>query len=213
MTGLEVRSRVLIVVALILVSGSILVFRRRQNQASGTGGRISRPKSVWLAIAVFDWFLLAPILGFDPNVPGPLRAIFLTFSGLMWARGLAELFLLYVTKSWRPPYGIAHDALCMAALAGLTLWYRAEWAGLRGPLEHWLLAFVVVNFLSLIVEIYYAFAFFGLVHGATTGEAGTWFATDEEERFRRLNRITTLFNSLHLLFLAPLLAFLLGVVA
>ncbi|MBI3724938.1 hypothetical protein HY251_13430 [bacterium] len=211
MTGIETRSRVLIVVSLVLVSSSVLLFRRRQNASAATGGRISRPKTVWLAIAVLDWFLLSPILGFDRNVPASLRILLLSFGSLMWLRGIGELFMLYVTKNWRPPIGIAHDVLCIAVLASGLVWFRAELSGLATSLERWILAFVIFNLGSLLVEVYYARSFFGLVHGRTVGDDGTWFATDDEARFVRLNRTTTIFNSLHLMFLAPFLCGLLGV--
>jgi hypothetical protein len=212
--GLETRSKVFIVASLILVAWAVLAFRRRQNTSqAATGGRISRPKTLWLGIAVLDWFLLTLILGLDPNLPAALRVILLSFGSLMWLRGLAELYLLYVVKKWRPPYGIAHDVLCIVVIASELFWSRAELGSLTGSLERWVLAFVVFNIFSLLVEIYYARSFFGLVHGRTVGDEGTWFATDEEARFLRLNRITTAFNSLHLLFLAPFLSRLLGVLA
>jgi hypothetical protein len=48
---------------------------------------------------------------------------------------------------------------------------------------------------SLAVEVLYAGLFFRAVQGKTTGEDGVWFASAEEARFRRINRITAALNA------------------
>src|SRR5687767_3958830 len=91
------------------------VYRRQSRGASG--GPISIPKVAWLSYAVFTWFLPCPLVAIDPNVPTPYRWTFGLFAASMWARGAAEMYMLYVARNWRPPYGITHDALCIVLIA------------------------------------------------------------------------------------------------
>jgi hypothetical protein len=137
------------------------------------------------------WFFLAPLLAFDANVPRSFAVLLGAFSVLMWMRGLVEVFMLYVTRTWRPPIGIAHDVLCACFLV-VGLYYSG--VGLREPLQPWLFAFVVALVVSLIVETMYAFLFHEAVGGQTTGDEGVWFASKEDPRFLRINRLTTVIN-------------------
>ena len=168
-------------------------FARRQNRAGKLGGAISRPKQLWLAYAIFVWFFLSPILALEPNLMRSTRIILGSFSALMWIRGVAELVMMYGTKNWRPPYGITHDLLCIAVLVVLSALHR--------DLDPWSASFVGALIVSLCFETYYAFAFFRAVEGRTTGEEGVWFASEDDPRFRRINRVTTAGNALLYTFL------------
>ncbi|HEY0883188.1 MAG TPA: hypothetical protein VGD87_16750, partial [Archangium sp.] len=57
-----------------------------------------------------------------------------------------------------------------------------------------------------VVEVLYAALFFQAVAGKTTGDKGVWFASEDEARFKRINRITTAFNVPQVLFQLTLLA-------
>lgn len=186
-------TRALIVGAAVLAAVLGFLFYRRQNQQAGLGGRISAPKIAWLMYAVFAWFLLCPLLAQDPAVPPACRWIFGLFGASMWLRGAAEMYLLYGVRRWRPPYGIAHDAFCLVLILAMAVaaWPQSSVGSTAGA--YW--AFVGVMVASLGMEILYAALFFQAVHGRTTGEAGVWFA-DEDERFQRINRITAAFNVL-----------------
>lgn len=171
-----------------------LFFARRQNEKRGLGGRISKPKLVWLLYAVYFWFVVCPLLALDPALTRPLRVILGAFAASMWLRGLAEMFMLYVTKSWRPPYGVGHDVFSMVLIVLGLLLFRAHWEVLRDPLQIWIFALVLVLLASLALETFYAAAFFRAVEGRTTGEDGLWFADDADPRFRRINLITAAAN-------------------
>jgi hypothetical protein len=112
----------------------------------------------------------------------------------MWVRGLAEMYMLYVSKSWRPPYGIGHDVLCILLVLGGLAWNHAHWTGPLSAVGTWALALVGLVLVSLVIEIAYAVLFFRAVEGATTGEEGVWFADEEQARFRRINRLTFVLN-------------------
>lgn len=181
-------------------------FRHAQNVKDSRGGRISGPKLAWLFYAVFLWFLACPLVALDVAVPEEARGVLGAFAAFMWLRGVAELYLLYGVKRWRPPYGVAHDVACIALVLGGLFWGRARWLGVLGPEDLWALAFLGLVLVSLFVEVAYAALFFHAVEGRTTGEDGIWFADEEQARFRRINRLTLALN-------VPLYAGLVGLLA
>ncbi|MFP2907177.1 hypothetical protein ACLESD_19430 [Pyxidicoccus sp. 3LFB2] len=191
---LSAHTRVLLVVLALACAVAAVFFRRAQNRKGARGGRISGPKVAWLFYAVFLWFLVCPLVALDAAVPVEARAVLGAFAIFMWLRGAAEMYLLYVTKSWKPPYGVAHDVACIALVLGGLFWGRARWLGTPGTGDVWALAFVGLVLVSLLVEVAYAALFFHAVEGRTTGDEGIWFADEEQARFRRINRLTLAFN-------------------
>jgi len=188
--------------ALVVAVG--LWFARRQNRRARMGGAISRAKQVWLIWAVYTWFVLTPLLALGPVFSGRVRVVLAAFGGFMLLRGVVELFMLFVTKNWRPPLGIAHDVACVVLLLTGLAWIwtgSAPTAGLAG----WGPAFVGVLAVSLGLETGYAVAFHRAVEGRTTGEDGVWFAAAGEQRFARINRLTALANVPLVAFVAALL--------
>ncbi|RYZ37580.1 MAG: hypothetical protein EOO71_27435 [Myxococcaceae bacterium] len=203
---LSVPTRVLLVVFLLAVAGAAAFFRHRQNAQGGRGGRISGPKLAWLLYAVFLWFLVCPLVALDASVLFEARIVLGAFALSMWLRGAAELYMLYVSRNWRPPYGVGHDLGCIA-LVGAGLVYTGEkWAGALDGRDVWALALVGLVLVSLGVEVAYAALFHRAVEGRTTGEDGVWFADAEQERFRRINRLTLILNVPLYVVLAVLLA-------
>lgn len=203
---LSPHTRVLLTVLALACAGAALFFRRAQNAKGARGGRISGPKVAWLFYAVFLWFIVCPLVALDSAVPVEARGVLGAFAAFMWLRGVAELFLLYVTKSWRPPYGVAHDVACIALVLGGLAWGRARWLGTLDTADTWALALVALVLVSLFVEVAYAALFFHAVEGRTTGDEGIWFADEEQARFRRINRLTLALNVPLYLGLAVLLA-------
>jgi hypothetical protein len=180
-------------------------FARRQNRGAIMGGAISRAKQLWLTWAVYTWFVLAPLFAFLPGLRPATRGTLLVFAASMWLRGVVELVMLFVTKNWRPPMGIAHDVFTAVLLgAGLVWMVPGAPRPFAGP-DGWGLALVVVLLSSMGLEIYYALAFHQAVEGRTTGDDGVWFATAHEARFRRINRVTALANVPLCAFVAALL--------
>lgn len=184
-------------------------FRAKQNRASAAGGkdtamggRISNPKLLWLFFAIWFWLFECAVLAFEPSLPSGYRIIFGVHAASMWLRGVAEMVMLYVTRNWRPPIGITHDVVCIVTVLALSialpLPLDSAW-GLFAP------AVVAMLLFSLGVEVLYAALFFKAVEGKTTGEKGIWFASEDEARFKRINRITTAFNVPQVLFQLVLL--------
>lgn len=171
-------------------------FFRQQNQSDALGGQISRAKCLWLLFALLNWFFLPLLLTLDSHVIVPSRTLFGIFSFLMWMRGIVEYVMLYWTKNWRPPLGITHDIICIVCLCG-GLWYsRNDFQNLiTTPFQQWIYSFFWMLIFSLCVEVLYAVLFFKAVQGKTTGEDGIWFASEEDPKFLRINRLTFFFNS------------------
>jgi hypothetical protein len=186
------RTLLLVLLGVFVLLG--VLFQRRQNRQGSRGGRISPPKVAWLFYAVYFWFIVCPAVALDPAVPPAARGVLGLFGASMWIRGVAEMYMLYVSKSWRPPYGIGHDVLCIVLVLGGLAWHHAHWTGSLSGTDLWALALVGLVLISLIIEIVYAALFFHAVKGATTGEEGVWFADEEQARFRRINRLTFTFN-------------------
>ncbi len=200
---LTLGSRVALLSTLGLCAIAAAWFRGKQNSGQFRGGRISNPKLLWLFFAIWFWLLECAVLAFEPSLPWSYRVIFGAHACSMWLRGGAEMYLLHVTKTWRPPMGIGHDVFALLTVLGLSLF--VGW-----PVESawgwWAPALVVMLLFSLVVEVLYAALFFKAVDGKTTGDKGIWFASEDEARFRRINRITSTFNVPQVLFQLALLA-------
>lgn len=165
-------------------------FRARQNRAgtSAWGGRISPPKLLWLFFCIWFWLFECAVLAFEPALPWAVRLALGLHALSMWVRGGVEMFMLYVTKNWRPPIGIGHDVFCL-----VTVLVVVPLAGLEG-FDAWSWALVGALVFSLVVETVYAALFFDVVKGKTMGDDPIWFASEEEARFKRINRLTTALN-------------------
>ena len=198
------RSRILVVAAL-LVTATLGAWVYQRQSSGAIGGRISLPKLGWLLYTVFVWGLLCPILAFEPAIRRPLRILVGLFAALMIARIAAEIPMLYVWKSWRPPYGMVHDVVCASLMvAGLAAMRGGR--PQRSASDRWMSAFVIVLVLGALVECLYAGLFFRAVRGATTGSGGLWFAAPGDPRFTFINGLTLVFDFFFYLFLVAFLA-------
>lgn len=184
-------SRLLLLVSAAVCAVAIAVFSRRQNVGGKLGGSISAPKRVWLTFTIWCWLFACAVLAADAGLPRGFRVVVGVHAASMWTRGLLELVMLYRWKNWRPPYGIAHDAVCIATVLGLSAAFSSE---LAGPLGAWGPAFLGSLVVGLAVELVYAALFLKAVEGRTTGDDATWFAAEDEARFRRINRLTAALN-------------------
>ena len=182
----------LLVAALIPLATIGVVFYVRQNHTTRVGGPISRPKMLWLTYVVGLWFFVCPIVARDHTVAVPLRATLGVFAVFMWARGLTELFMMYVTKNWRPRYGIAHNVACLVLVTAMAAWSY----GSSLPFYNaWVFGLVVLVAVTLLIETVYAVEFHRVVGShKTTGEDAVWFAGAKDDRFDGLNRLTAALN-------------------
>jgi hypothetical protein len=190
----------LVPLSIVLVAAGALAafgvrFHKRQNSGA-LGGAMSRAKAYWLPFAIWFWFVVCPVVAFDDVVAASLRTALGAFGVFMWMRGAAEMVMLYATKNWRPPIGITHDACCIVVVLAILLWNAGAVAAAVAArdVDRWALGLCVAVVVSLVVEMHHAYSFFVAVRGRTTGEEGVWFADDEQERFRQINRNTFRWN-------------------
>ncbi|MGH7845950.1 MAG: hypothetical protein ACREQW_12390, partial [Candidatus Binatia bacterium] len=113
------------ILALTLIS---LWFYYRQNFAGQIGGAMSLAKLLWLDYTLLAWFVVPFFLWRSPLIEFPLRTIYGAHLLNFATRGAVELWMLYITISWLPPYGITHDLFSIGLITGL-LWRRRKRLG------------------------------------------------------------------------------------
>lgn len=168
--------------ALVIVS---LWFYYRQNFAGQIGGAMSMAKLLWLDYALVAWFIVPFFVARSADVASSLRRIYAVHLANFTCRGAIEIWMLYVTVSWSPRYGITHD-LCSLALLSMLLWRKAPVVGgRRAPLDGAARHFLVSIRLGLVCEVVFAWLFYR----AIGGEVGIYFASDDAH-FTFINRLT-----------------------
>lgn len=154
--------------AFALVALAAAAFYGAQNILRPVGGEIAFVKLLWLAGVVLLWGVLPPLLTADARLGSPLRRAFAAFAGLMAVRVLAEGWMLYVSLSWSPWYGITHNALCMALLLSCAGLVRPQ-----GTLDRLARGHLVATAAFFVPESY--FAWYMLEHFVTRGASAVYF--------------------------------------
>ena len=155
-------------VALGLVTGAAAAFYIAQNRLGPVGGQIALVKLIWLAGAVLLWGVLPLLLMGDARLGAYLRGAFAALAALMLARATIEGWMLYVTLDWSPWYGIGHNALCVAVLAGLAAACRP-----RNALEKLARRHLAASAAFFVPETY--FAWYMQAHFVTAGPRAVYF--------------------------------------
>ncbi|MBW4650459.1 MAG: hypothetical protein KME06_17490 [Kastovskya adunca ATA6-11-RM4] len=96
-----------IILVVLGVSGGILYYI--QNYSHGLGGGIALPKVLWLALALWFWYFLPPLIGTDARINPQLRQGYWILWLNMVVRAVLELWMMYGSQTWHPYYGIGHD--------------------------------------------------------------------------------------------------------
>jgi len=147
-------------------------FFSRQNYAGQIGGQISIVKTLWLYYAISAWIII-PIFYFHSNKTNLILSRIYKFHLISFTiRALVELWMLYVTISWIPPYGIAHDVFAISLIA-FSLWYFREKLHLiadKGNVSA--KRFLYSIQIGLCIEIVFAWLFYRV----TGGQVGIYFA-------------------------------------
>ena len=110
-----------------------------QNRKQRVGGGISLIKAVWLTYVISLWYVLPMLLlrhlfavgdasrtPADFAVQSPAAMGLLIFLGGVALRAIVELFLCYITRTWRVLYGVLFNILhLLCALAAAIVCYDA----------------------------------------------------------------------------------------
>jgi hypothetical protein len=163
-----------------------LWFYYRQNFAGQIGGAISVAKLLWLDYALLAWFIVPFFVWRSPLIDPQLRGIYGAYLANFLVRGVVELWMLYVTVSWIPPYGITHDVFSIGLVTGLLLRRRGKLCQLHDGENSAARRFLVSIRLGLVCEIILAWLFYR----ATEGAIGIYFASDDPH-FAFINRLTS----------------------
>jgi hypothetical protein len=161
------------------LTAAAATFYVAQNALRPVGGQIAFVKLLWLAGAVLLWGVLPPLLAADARLGPTLRRAFAALCALMLARAAIEGWMLYVSLSWSPWYGIAHDVLCAVVL----LVFAARIAP-RNELENVARRHLAVSAVFFAPEMY--FAWYVQAHFVTRGTAAVYFVPDDASHIRVL---------------------------
>jgi hypothetical protein len=161
-----------------------------QNKRNRIGGKISFSKNLWLFYCIYTWFFLLPLSIYLLPLPQELKMLWGMFSIWMWIRGIAELYMLFVSKNWVPPIGISHTSSSLFLLLIGSFYYDHTIIAL--PIEFKIFHLSII--LSLILEVYYAVSFFKIIGTKSKGDHGVWFATAQDPKFKKILIITSAGN-------------------
>ena len=178
--------------SVVIVTGmAALLFYVVQNRGWLEGGNIALPKLLWLAYAILFWFCLPALIVLDTRTPAVWRRIYALFLVNMLLRAAVELFMMYVTNSWSPYYGIGHDLFTILLLFTVAGLYRK---GLqRGLLLINLIAIVAM----FVIEVGFVLYMLLQVSG---GEHTVYFVPGDQQHAAVL-QITWLVNILLTIYL------------
>lgn len=160
-------------------------FYYRQNFAGQIGGEMSIAKLLWLDYAIIAWFFLPFFLCRSAVISPTLRWIYGAHLVTFVVRGLIELWLLYVTIAWIPPYGITHDLIVIALITGLLWRGRNELGQLDDAANRAAIRFLTSIRVGLICEIIFAWLFYRVIEG----KIGIYFAS-RDPIFATINGLT-----------------------
>jgi hypothetical protein len=162
-----------------LTAAAAAAFYVAQNTLRPVGGEIALVKLLWLAGAVLLWGVLPPLLASDARLGLPMRRAFATLCVLMLARAAVEGWMLYVSLTWSPWYGIAYNVLCAVVLLVLAVRIVP-----RNGLERVARRHLVVSAAFFAPETY--FAGYMLSRFVTRGEAAVYFVPADASHARVL---------------------------
>ncbi len=154
-----------------------------QNRNPEIGGRIHWSKVLWLNLAINTFLILPGIFWRRANVsPAARRMLGISFGSFL-ARSIAEMYLVYVTRSWRMQYGISHDVAASVLLGTMLVRGRDEFEPGRDDRA---LAFARFKLAALVTETIFAVRFRVLHDPASDGV----FFADDSPRFDRIISLT-----------------------
>lgn len=187
---------IMLISLILLVVISILAayfYRQKLNKSQAMGGAISLPKLYWLLLAINIYYTLPLIFWF--SLPKSEAAFFILIGFLLFMvlRMVVQLYLMYIKKAWIPPYGISFNIMGAVLILVLNIYF---WQIIGTDNNFLIKGWSLLAAFCQILDSYYAWAFYKMVGQQTTSKKPIWFANSEAKRFKRINKITLVFNVL-----------------
>ena len=146
---------------------------------------MSVAKLLWLDYTLLAWFIVPFFVWRSRLIDLPLRQIYGAHLVNFVARGVVELWMLYITISWIPPYGITHDLFSIGLITCLLRYRSHQVRELDNSENSAALRFLLSIRVGLACEITLAWLFYR----ATEGRIGIYFASDDPH-FAVINNLT-----------------------
>jgi len=97
-----------------------------QNSFGASGGAIAPVKTLWILTVIVFWYLLPVFWALDATLSHRARAVFAIFATNMLLRAIVELWMMYISDSWKHSYGIGHDIISFLLCLALAVLVRRE---------------------------------------------------------------------------------------
>jgi hypothetical protein len=167
-----------------------------QNQKNVIGGKISKAKTFWLGYAMFHYFILPWWILIYVSEDEISSIILYSILGIFYFRMLFQMLLMFVTRNWSPPLGMAYNIIASLIITSLLIYFTGS---KDLPIYYCIIiAYISIIILILLTDTFYAKRFYDLVGLETKGEKAIWFASDDE-KFAHINRITQRNNVIFIL--------------
>lgn len=150
---------------------SAIAFYGIQNLNLLPGGNIAFCKLLWLLYAIIFWFVTPSCLAFDTRLARQDRTFMKLFAANMWARGLIELYMMYVSINWHPHYGIAHDLFSAGLVVAMIIFNTPS---------RLLIRYAKVLISMLLLESYFAWY---MLNNVTSSDPVYYVPQDEQHQF------------------------------
>lgn len=188
----------LVLLFALILTWSLIVrqYYKRQNNNQKTGGPISVPKALWLGYAMFFYFLYPVWLYFLFQYSSS-DLLFLHFILLcMYARLIFQAIWMFRIKKWTPPMGITFNLASVILIIIVYIYSKLLFGNhVFKTLPDTVIMLYALNVVCiLLVDTYYANTFYKIVGSNTKGDNAIWFASTNDQRFNKINRITTFSN-------------------
>lgn len=180
-------------VLLICVTVSGIIFYKRQNNGFKIGGPISKPKAYWLFFVLFQYYCFSIWLLLFYGESFFRNPLIITIV-LLLIRAFLQPIIMYLTKNWRPIFGMTFNILTAVTITIFTIFYFLNADFELQEVDKIQNAFLCMIVFILITDTYYAYSFNKLVKGETVGPKAIWFASSENKKFDKINRITFWLN-------------------
>jgi len=184
-----------LIILILLFSLVMTGYYRRQNMSQHMGGQISLPKTIWLGLALFYYFVFPAWWILNTSILSPILISPFIVLGFFLIRGVIQLILMYGTKNWSTKHGILFNCIG-SVLFGICIIDALQHK--LNAMEYSFIFYMILLILFQITDSIYAYRFGSIVGDDTKGEKAIWYASNDE-KYKNINQLTTRLNTVYLL--------------